>query len=172
VVRRVSGLLLLRQSEVDDLGVPAPVDEDVPGLQVAMQDLASVQSSERLADLRADAQDLVQRYRAAPQFLAEVLALDDLHGVEDDVAFAPDIVDVSQMRVADRRGRPGLALEAPQSIGVLSELGRQDLECHVAVQARVARAVNLGHAALAEQAGDLVVVADQADLRDPEERWE
>src|SRR5687767_6289229 len=49
-----------------------------------------------------------------------------------------------------------LALEARQAVGIERERVRDDLERHVAVQPRVARPVNLAHAAGAERADDFV----------------
>jgi len=56
-----------------------------------------------------------------------------------------------------RRHRLGLAPEALQSAGVIGQLRRQYLDRDVAIQARVARPIDLSHAAGAEQLLDLVV---------------
>ena len=59
-------------------------------------------------------------------------------------------------RVIERGERAGLALGAHQAIGIRGEGFRQNLDGHVAPELRVARAVDLAHAAGAERTGDLV----------------
>ena len=59
------------------------------------------------------------------------------------------------------------ALEARQALLVLGEGGRQDLDRHLALQARVGGAIDLAHAALAELGGDLVGAEALADHRVP-----
>ena len=49
-----------------------------------------------------------------------------------------------------------LLLEAPQPVGVLGDCGRQNLDCHGAIQARVVGAVDFSHAACANGRDDLV----------------
>ena len=50
----------------------------------------------------------------------------------------------------------GLALQAGDAIGILCECGGQDLDRDVALQARVAGAIDLAHAAGAEHRFDFV----------------
>ena len=66
------------------------------------------------------------------------------------------VVDGDDVRVVERAGRLGLVLEAAQPLGVLGEVGVDDLERHIAREPLVARAVDLAHAALAEERDDLV----------------
>ena len=44
---------LLRQAEVQDLGLPAPRDEDVRGLEVPVHDVLGVGGVQRVGDLHA-----------------------------------------------------------------------------------------------------------------------
>ena len=55
-----------------------------------------------------------------------------------------------------RRQGLGFAREAGQALGVLREQLRQDLDGHIAVQAAVAGAIHLAHAARAQRADDFV----------------
>ncbi len=59
----------------------------------------------------------------------------------------------------------GLALEPRQAIGIGRELVRQHLDRDVAVQLRVAGAVDLAHAAGAEGGGDLEGAECGADVQ-------
>jgi hypothetical protein len=59
-------------------------------------------------------------------------------------------VDGGHVRVVEQRERLCLALEAPQALLVVGELLRQHLDGHLALEPRVAGAVDLAHAAGAE----------------------
>src|ERR1700733_14593707 len=47
--------------------------------------------------------------------------------------------------MVERCGRARLLLEAPQSIGIPGEKGRQYFDRHIAPKTRIARAINLAH---------------------------
>ncbi len=51
---------------------------------------------------------------------------------------------------------PRLAREAGAALGIGGEVGRQDLDRHVATELAVARAIDLAHAAGAERSDDRV----------------
>ena len=65
--------------------------------------------------------------------------------------------------MVERGGGARLLLEAAQAIGVGGERGGQDLDRHVAPEPRIARAIDLAHAAGAERRDDLVRA--EADTR-------
>ena len=50
----------------------------------------------------------------------------------------------------------GLALEPGERVGILGEVGRQHLDGDVAIEPRVARAVDLAHSAGAQRSQDRV----------------
>ena len=54
------------------------------------------------------------------------------------------------------RGGEGFLLEAAQPVGIARESLRQDLDGHLAFEARVAGAVDLAHAARAQQRDNFV----------------
>ena len=58
--------------------------------------------------------------------------------------------------MVQRGDRAGLPVEAVEAVGVVRRRVREELQRHLAPQARVAGAVDLAHAALAEGAEDLV----------------
>ncbi len=67
-----------------------------------------------------------------------------------------DVVDAADVRMVQRRDRAGLALEARTPIGIAGQFARQHLDRHRAIEARVARAVDLPHSAGAQRADDFV----------------
>ncbi len=156
----------LRQAEIGDPEVAAAVDEQVGGLDVAVDDAELMGMLQRLGGLdreagerpeeavaarcplrrelcrdvadvgrhrRVRAGQVVQARRrlGGPKLvdqLGEVLALDELHGVVVDAAFAADGVDGHNIGVVQRRGGLGLVLESLQLLGVERRRERQHLE--------------------------------------------
>src|SRR5262244_318908 len=89
-------------------------------------------------------------------FLAQCLPIDKLHRNEvDSVAFA-DFMDGGDVRMVERGGGGGLLLEAVHSLSVGSQIGRQDFQCDVTVQAGIFSQINLTHSALAQLRADFV----------------
>jgi hypothetical protein len=56
----------------------------------------------------------------------------------------------------------GFALEARKAVGISGEDGREDLERHVAIQLRIAGAIDLTHAARADERQDLICAETSA----------
>ena len=121
-----------------------------------MDDAPRVGLLEGGGHLRPDLDDPVHVERAARHQLAQVLALDVLHGDEVRPVLLADVVDVGDVRVAEGRGGARLALEALAVPLVHGQLRGQDLHGHGAVEPRVARAVDLPHAPGAQGGDDLV----------------
>jgi hypothetical protein len=57
----------------------------------------------------------------------------------------------------------GFALEALKTLLASGQLGRQNLQCHLALQGRVFSSIHLTHTACAELLNDLVVAYGLAD---------
>ena len=97
--------------------------------------------------------------------LRERLALDELH---DDVtrrAVLLDAVDRGDRRMVEGREHPRLALEPRHAVRVAGEFRGQHLDGDVAPELAVARAVDLAHAAGAEEVGDFVRSEPGAGLK-------
>ena len=149
--------------EVGDVDPAVAADEDVRRLDVAVDDAAVVGDLEGAGDVGGDAGGLARgEGPVLAQDRGEVLALDELH---DDVRARRVFAEVEHgddVRVAERRRGPRLVAEAREEVGVLAELGPQELDRHVALELRVARPVDRGHAALAEQLEQAVASAEGA----------
>ncbi len=144
-----------RQPEVHELG-PAAGEHDVAGLEVAVHDARAMGAIERVGDLRAQAQRLGRRERAAREARVERVALDQLEDEVIDVALLADVVERADVRVVEARDRLRLALEAGADLGLVRKVRRQDLHGDVAAEAGVLRAVDLAHAAGAQRREDFV----------------
>jgi hypothetical protein len=157
------GIERLRQPEIQHLHGAVGPHLDVRGLEVAVDDAGVVGGFERFGDLPRDRQRLVGRHRTARDALSEILAVDELH---DDragrrlgrtsLARLFDAVHLRDVGVIEGGERLRLSVEARQPLGVARDEWRHDLQRHVAMEPRVARAVHLSHAALADERGHFV----------------
>ena len=134
-------------------------DHDVGGLDVAVDDPARVAVLERVGGLDADVHDLAEVERLVPDQAQESGALRDGHHEEQRALVPPEVVDRHDGGVVHLGDELGLALEP------LLDLGRQvrrrdQLDRDLAVQERVARAVDDAHAAASELPEDLVAVGE------------
>ena len=152
----LSGARGTGQTEVEDLHVAVGRQEDVLGLQVSMDDALLVGRRQPPRDLGAHLDGLSHRERSAPQPLAQRLSLEQLHDGVGAPYVGAEVVYRKDVRMGEGRHRLGLALEAGQGVGALVQVGGQHLDRHVAVELRVASAVDLAHASGAEGRDDLV----------------
>ena len=104
-------------------------DQDVGGLDVAVDEPAPVRRAQRVGDLGDD------RDRAGglePPLLGQqrpqVGALDVAHGEVERPALDAGVEDLDDVRMVERRGEPALALEARAEHPVAGQARRQQLE--------------------------------------------
>ena len=129
-----------------------------------MDDALRVRGGQALRHLHAQVDGLAPGEGAALHPLAQRLALQQLHDRVGQPLVVPEVVDGDDVRVGERRQRACLALEAGEGALVLGQARRQHLDRDLAMEARVAGAVHLAHAARAQRSDDLVAVV-QADAR-------
>jgi hypothetical protein len=149
--------LHLGQPEVQHLGLAAGGDEDIGGLDVAMDDAAPVRGVEGVGYLNGEVEEEPQGKRAAGDLLVQQLAFEELHGEEGLVLMLLDGVDGADAGMVQGAGGAGLALEALQGGGVAGQVGGQELEGHAAVQPNVLGLIHHAHATGTELAEDAVV---------------
>ena len=78
----------------------------------------------------------------------------ELHNEEVDTIIVGDVVYRADARVRQTRNRARFEQEAGAAAGVVGRVGPEDLDGHMAIKARVARPVNLAHAADSNEALD------------------
>ena len=135
---------------------PSLRDEQVVGLQVAVDDALVVRGGEPFGGLARVVDGFARRQRAALQPAAERFPLEQFG---DDVGRAgvdADVVDGQDVRVIELPGGARLLLEAMHPAGIGRERLGDQLDRDLAPQARIARAIDLAHAAGAKPADDLV----------------
>ena len=109
-----------------------------------------------MEDLPRAIEGLLARDGARCERVAKRLALEQLRDRVGHAILIPHIVNRQNVRVRQRRHRPGLALEARERVGICGHRLRQDLDRDVAVEPGVPRAVHLSHSARAERSENLV----------------
>jgi hypothetical protein len=152
-----------RNPEVGDSGATLAVDEDVLGLQVAMDDPVLVRELRAGEDLAHDLQRLADRKSAADQVLQR-RALDVLHCDEVATVGLAAVVDADDVLMLHARGRLGLAPEALDELCVLSEALVQELERHLTLKHLVVGQPHVRHAAAAEPPAEHVAVGNPLTL--------
>ncbi len=154
--------------EVHDLHRAVLVDEDVRGLDVAVNDALLVRVGQA-GQHRGDDRDLALHVEGglAAHGLLEVLALQELHG---DVGRAIGVVVEVENRDHVGMGHLGhglrFALEALLQLGVVGDARDHDLQGHVAVELGVAGEVHHAHGALAQRMLDVVLADAPRELFD------
>ena len=121
-----------------------------------MRDSVLVRRRETARDLERVLDRLAARDRTGGEAVAQRLAGEELRDRVDDAVVRAEVVDAEEIRVRERGDGLRLALEAREGGGVRREALGKDLDRDVAVEFRVARAVDLSHPARAERPEDFV----------------
>jgi hypothetical protein len=120
---------------------------------------------QRVADLDGGAQELGGRHRTLLQPPGQRVALDELHDEVVGPFVAAHVVQRADVRMREARHRARLPLEPFAQIGAVGCPGGQHFDRDIPVEPRVARAVDLPHAARAERREDLVGTETGAGLQ-------
>ena len=153
----------LRQTEVENLGVAAVGDENVRGLDVAMDDSLAVRGIEGVGHFDRQGEQALELHRPALDQVLQGLAAEALHHDEEMAIVLADFVDGADVGMVQRRSGAGFAAEAFESLGILGSIVGKKLQGDEAAELRVFRFVNHSHAAAAEQFNDAVVGDGLAD---------
>ncbi len=151
----------LRDPEVGDLRVRLLVEQDVGGLDVTMDDaepMCGRQGRENLESEHACSRlgEPARRELGGQRATGQAFHDDERHAV----VFA-DVVDRDDVGVVDSGRGARLALEALAQVGLLGEIGAQDLDRDLAREAEVGRFADLAHAAATQQGPELVALPDR-----------
>src|SRR4029079_12319116 len=149
-------------AEVEQLRVRVAVlrlyDPDVVRFEIAVDDPLAVGRLQRLADLAQQPARLVGLERAALQTIGQAEAVEELHReVVALVGQPPEREDVDDVRVADLVDGARLVDEAPNQLGVRSDVRRQHLDRDALADDGLDGRVDRAHPALAYLAQDAVL---------------
>jgi hypothetical protein len=143
---RVFELHQFGQPEIEHLHRAVFSDDDVGGLDVAMDNAAGVSGRECIRDGNRDAQELVQWQAMSGNPCLQARPPHVLHNDEIDISGRFNLEDGDDVRVIESGGRPRLLHEPPASVLVREALGGKYLDRNLAPQARIARAIHFAHA--------------------------
>ena len=117
-----------------------------------MNDTGLVSRFERLGHLFRDGERFLDRDATSSDALSECRTFDKLQNERLHADRVFETVDARDVRMVQRREKLCLTLEAGQALFVLRELFRQDFDRDVAVEFRVASAVDLALSRLSQWA--------------------
>ncbi len=144
--------------EVHHLDLAFVIDQNVRGLNVAMNQAVPVGIIQPLTKLRNDLELAGQRHgRPAGNRFLEALALDELHGDERLARGLAEIelVNGDDIGMFQAAARARLFGETLQQLRIREQIGIESLERHDAANAWVASLINCAHATLAQLLQDL-----------------
>jgi hypothetical protein len=141
----------LGETEVEHLDDTVGRDHHVAGLQVAVDDALGMGGGEGVRDRDRDAQRFAQAHPALRDQAVEGLPGHELHHDEVDAVRRLDLVDRDDVGMVERGGGLCLLDEAGTAGRVGHPLRGQDLDRHLAAEARIASAVHLAHSPGAER---------------------
>ncbi len=150
-----------REPEVHHPCAQRRLDEDVLGLEIAVDQRDGVGGDQQVGELGRELDGVAQRHRhALGHEAAEHRAAQQLHRDEHQVLVDADVVDLDCAGVVEHRRDPGLAHEAVDAAAALEDAGQQHLERDSTTEVELGRLVDATHPALAQRSLDAVAVAD------------
>ena len=152
-----------RQAEVQHLHAAVAVDHHVLGLEIAVGDAPGVGRRHGLGQGQRQLEEAVEREAPLGNHGVEGAALHQFHDQDEQAVDLLDGVQRHDVGMVERGDGLRLALDAGAALGVPLQVGRQDLQGHVAVEAGVQGAVDLAHAALADEGAYLETANPLAD---------
>src|SRR4029077_9693265 len=115
-----------------------------------------MRGGESARDLDRVVQGLADRQWTCAQTLAQRVALEQLGDHVGRAGVLTDVVHRENVWMIERRGGARFLLEAVHALAVRSKRREDNLDRDVARETRIARAIDLAHAAGPEQSQDLV----------------
>ena len=157
----------LRELDLAAVVVDLGGDDDVVGLEVAVDDALVVGAGDRAQTLRHQPHHpgLVQRPLLADQ-PPEGAPLQELHDEVEEVPLLTEVEDLHAVGVVDARRRHRLAAEALGRLGLLHHRRVEHLYGDAALQGRVLRLVDVAHRALADHLVDAVLAIGELAARE------
>jgi hypothetical protein len=164
------GVALADEAEVDEAGAAVVADQDVAGLEVAVDEADGVGGGEALADLAEDADDLAPAPRRGGEPGVEGGAGDVLHHQKELLAVDVDVVDRHDVGVREAGEPLRFAQQAEAAAVAAGRVGLrvEQLEGDRALELGVVGEVDDAHAALSQGALE-GVAADPGGGRGAEE---
>ncbi len=145
----------VREPEVHDLHTSLVGEEDVAGLQIAVDDAVGVRVREAARDVACEPHGLERRHRASPEPLLERLAAEELQDEEGSALVDAVVVQRDDVRVVEPGGRLRLLAQRLLEDVRARERRAHGLEGDEAAELGVARLEHDAEAAAADLAEEL-----------------
>ena len=155
-----------RQPEVENLRLTSIGDEDICGLDVAMDDALRVCRVESVGDLNTQIKHRFDLQRLTSDSMPERLTLQQFHGDEGSPVGFVNLIDGADVGVVQRGRGLGLPLKTAEGLSVFGELVGKELQGDVAAELQVFRLVHNTHPAAAQLLYNAIVrdgLADHAE---------
>src|SRR5205085_11397787 len=147
----------LRQSKVENLRVTASGDEDVRGLDVAMDDSRGVRRIQGIGDFGSKRNQCSGFQRTAGDAVLQCGSVEELHRDEGQFAVPSNLINSTYIRVVERRCRAGFTAEAFEGLRIPGQFFGQEYQCYKAAQVEIFRLVDHAHPATAQLSQDTVM---------------
>ena len=131
--------------------MPARCHHQVGRFDVAVRDAFGMRHVQRVGSLHGDVDDRRRQERPPRDSGGNGLPLDMFHDDEMQTVALTDVVDGCDIRMIQRGGRAGFALEALHPFRVSRQVARENLDRDGPIKPRVPREIHLTHAAGAKQ---------------------
>ena len=151
------------------LTLPWVFEDQVFGLDVAVDDVPLVGELEGVAERRDDGERFLRAQPVVDEQAAEIRPVDILHEQEVEIAPLPELMDGHDVRVVQGGQGLGFGFEALGEFRVGRERLREELEGDEAVEGLLAGLEDRPHAAPADELDDLKVGEGGGDFLD--RRW-
>lgn len=153
------------ETEVEDFGAALAGNENVGGLDVAMDDALGVSGLQGVGDGGCDFEDGLKIHGARGDGVFEGKAIEEFHGDEGFAVFLADVIDGADVGVIESGGGLGFALEARKSLGIAGDVVGEEFKGDETMKAGVFGFVDNAHAATADFIDDAVVGDGLTDKR-------
>ena len=151
------------ETEIQNLGVAAVGDEDVRGLDVAVDDSLAVGGLEGVGNFDPQGEQAIEFHRLSLNQMFQSLAAQALHHDEEMSIVLANLVHGADVGMVQRRRGASFAAEAFERLGIFGRRVGEKLESDETAELRVLSFVDDTHPAAAEQFEDAVVGDGLAD---------
>ena len=165
--KSAAGCRKFRQAEIENFDESAFRDEDVRGLDIAVDNSLGVRRFQCVGDLEGNANDLIRGHGFALHHHAQRLPFQQLHAYVVPALVFANFVDRADVRMIQGRSGPRFALE-PLKVGRIGcKIFGQQLQRDFAAQFRVPGAVHHSHPAGTKLVQKLIMRKHLAHAADP-----
>ena len=153
-----------RNPKIGDFHAPTFVEEEIRGLDIAMNDPVIVSELKRIAKRRNYGERLSWREFPGPQQLPQIHPIHKLHEEEIESTRLTEVMHRHDVGMIERRQGMGLTHEPLCEVGIRDPLGCHEFQRHRSIQRFLPRFVHHTHTSTAQALDDLELRKVRRDL--------